>query len=271
MDTQDYKYALKQHPGDNRAAEASWDLRAKEFDRSHKASGMGSVDEVVQGLLEKSLLTDCDVLDVGGGTGRYAIPFSSHAEKVTVADISTQMLERAKAHAKEAGRNNLDFVKLDWETADLASLGWKNRFDLVFSSMSPAYRSKEGLEKISAASRGWCQINQLIEMKDSIMQKLMRNLSIIPRRSDPHNDREIVPAIFNSLWDLSYEPEITYQKEKTKTVLTVDEAVEQYSWRLSKAAAAKETELRPLLEGYASDDGIVAERSATLAIIRWKV
>ena len=270
MDTQFYEEMLRKHPRGNRDAEALWDSRAKSFDMGHKRSGMDNSEKVAQHLLEKGLLTDFDVLDVGGGTGRYAVPFAAHANTVTVADISTGMLECAKENAESARRGNLQYRKLSWDDADLKALGWEKRFDLVFASMCPSVRSKAGIDKMCASSKGWCQINQLIEMTDSISQKLTQDLEL-EEKYDPHNDRDAVQGTFNLLWLQGFDPEITYLKEAGRQVLSIEEAVQRYSRRFGQAEEMKGADLKRLLEGYADSGCIAVDTRTTLTMILWKV
>ncbi len=270
MDTQIFENMLNKYYRGDANAEAMWDMRAKSFGKGHKIGGMNHAKEVTEVLLEKGLLKEQEILDVGGGTGRYAIPFAVYAKEVTMADISSQMLEAAKRNAQQAGRDNLSYVKLNWDHADLRELGWEKRFDLVFASMSEAYRSKEGLEKMCVASRGWCQINQMTEMKDSVSEKLFADLELA-RNSDVHNNREITQAIFNLLWLMGYDPEITYLKDSSQQTLSLDEAVSDYSFRFGKAAAEKGIQLRELLGKYSDGETISVENRTTLSMIRWKI
>ncbi|NCC69228.1 MAG: class I SAM-dependent methyltransferase [Clostridia bacterium] len=269
MNAHSYEEMLKKHHGDTQNAEASWDLRAKSFGEAHKKSGMDHSDKVTQLLLEKGVLANRNVLDIGGGTGRYAVPFAEKAREVTIADISTEMLKIAKNNAESAGRRNLQYVKLNWSDANLTALGWEKHFDLAFASMCPGVRSKEDLEKMCAASRGWCQINQFIEWKDNISEMLRQDLKV-ESFPDPHNDRDAVQAIFNLLWTKGYEPEISYQKEFGRQVLSVDEAMTHFLRIFGEAATENGVELRTLLAGYASGGSITMERQTTLSMILWK-
>ena len=269
MDTQYYEAMLRNHQGGSRGAEASWDDRAKSFGLEQKRSGMDNSGKITELMLKKGLLEGFDVLDVGGGTGRYAVPFAVHAQEVTVTDISSQMLECTRENAEGAGRANLRYEKLNWEEADLKALGWEKRFDLVFASMCPAVRSKSGMDKMSAASRGWCQINQLIEMTDNITQKLAQDLEV-EKRYDPHNDRDAVQGIFNLLWLQGFEPEVTYLRETGQQLLSVEDAVQRYARRFGQASEMKGLNLKRLLESYADRDTITVDNRTMLTMILWK-
>ncbi len=269
MSEQFYETMLKKHQTDMHNAECVWDAKAKAFNRKQKKHGMNNSVKVTEFLLSKELLTNSEVLDIGGGTGRYAIVFAGHAKEVTVTDISAQMLALAKRNAEEMEQRNIQYIKTDWEKTDLKSMGWERRFDLVFASMCPAVKSRNGIDKMIAASKGWCQINQLIEMTDNITQSLTEDLKI-EFKYDPHNDRSAVQGIFNLLWMQGFEPEISYIKDYKEQSFSIDEALMHYSRRFKKAAEEKCLDLKQLLLRYANDNQIIVKSRATLAMILWK-
>lgn len=69
---------------------------------------------------------DRDILDIGAGTGRTAIPLALAGAKVTAADASDAMLEVARRNAAEAGAD------VEFTTCDVMNLPYENRsFDNV--------------------------------------------------------------------------------------------------------------------------------------------
>jgi hypothetical protein len=80
--------------------------------------------------------------------------------------------------------------------------------------MCPAARSKEGLDRMSAASSGWCALCQVICSRDPLGQFLHDTLH--PNRTyEVHNDREIILTVFSRLWNQGYEPELSYVAVRT--------------------------------------------------------
>ncbi len=268
MDEGFYESLLKKHDVGKLDPQARWDAHAAGFKERLKASPNDHAQKTTMRLLGKDVLQG-KVLDIGGGTGRYAIPFAAHVGSVTVADISPEMLKVTEENAETAGRANVKCVHLNWETANLQALDWEHRFDLTFASMCPAVMSKAGIDKMTAASRGWCQINQLIEMTDDLSQLLTKELAM-EKTYDPHNDRDAVQGIFNFLWIQGYEPEITYLKDSRIRALPADETIASYTRRFGKAAADKNTDLLRLLANHIKGDKIIVTSKTTLALILWK-
>lgn len=270
MNPYDYEQMLASRNNGIKDAEAMWDARATQFNRAQQQERSGFAERVTAALNARNLLSGARILDIGGGGGRYAIPFAAYAEHVTATDISANMLEIAKDNAERAALDNLSYVKLDWTGADLSALGWEHSFDLAFASMCPAIRSHEGLRRMSEVSRGFCLINQFINDRDSLAAYIIKALGIT-RAYDPHNDRETVQAIFNLLWLKGYEPEITYLRREEEVALIVEEAVQQYAGRYGEQAQAQGVNLETLMAEYIMQQGPVVNTASTLAMILWKV
>lgn len=85
-------------------------------------------DPVLNGLYA-ILGEDADVIDVGGGAGRYALPLATRARRVTVVEPSEDSVGLLTERAAEAGIANITVVNTTWEEADAPSA------DLVLCSM----------------------------------------------------------------------------------------------------------------------------------------
>lgn len=270
MDKSLYEQMLSKNYHGSSKAEESWDAKANHFNMSQRKDRSGFAERVVKVLEERGLLAGAKVVDIGGGSGRYAIPLAAHADHVTVTDISSNMLDLAKSNAESLGLDNLSYVKTDWESVDLSNLNWSKGFDLAFASMCPAVRSPEGLRKMIAVSKGFCLINQFIVGVDTMADYFRKTLDI-KRSYDPHNDRETVQALFNLLWLEGYEPEITYLRQEEEVSYEVDEAFERYAGRYEDMARSKGFDLRDLIEDYAVQGTVQVSSKATLSMLLWKV
>lgn len=62
---------------------------------------------------------DGSVLDVGAGTGRYALPLAQRVRRITAVEPSEAMAERLRAAAAEARVENITIVQQRWEDAQV--------------------------------------------------------------------------------------------------------------------------------------------------------
>lgn len=265
-----YEKMLHNDQKDYETMEAFWNARAKQFNRIQQEEKSGFVDQVLAVLSKKKILPGAKVLDVGGGSGRYAIPFASQAEMVTVTDLSSNMLELAEKNAGEAGFGNMQFKKMEWSNADIAAIGWGKNYDLVFASMCPAVHSIKGLKNMSLASKKYCVLNQFIKDTDSVSEYLAEALEL-PKNNNPHNDRDSVQGFFNLLWLDGYEPEIRYLRMKDEAEISDLEAASFYAERYKEAIEKYDTDIETLLQPLKIQNKINVVKEKTAAMILWEV
>ena len=72
-------------------------------------------DDAALNALFAALGSGSEVLDVGGGAGRYALPLATRARRVTVIDQSEDSLELLNTRAEEAGITNITVINEPWE------------------------------------------------------------------------------------------------------------------------------------------------------------
>lgn len=250
--------------------ETLWDDMAAQYNFSQNQQGMMDSQRIAEILHQKKCLMKNEVLDIGGGAGLYAIPFAAYAKQITITDISSNMLSYANENANAAGFSNLKYIKLDWDKVNLKELGWENHFDLVFSSMCPAIRAGEGIDKMIAASKNWCCINRIIQINDSVSEKI-EGLLNFSEEPGTHYNRGKVPAIFNYLWEKGYDPEIEYYEETTEKLLTVENAVNLYRKRFDKIAKEKKVNLSELIAGFAENNQLQVIRYKKHALLTWHI
>jgi S-adenosylmethionine-dependent methyltransferase len=78
--------------------------KAEWFDRQYAETSHGRVrlDLVVDRLVKRLPAAPASILDVGGGTGAFAIPLAAQGHEVTIIDRSSEWLEVARDRAREA-------------------------------------------------------------------------------------------------------------------------------------------------------------------------
>ena len=88
------------------------------FTNANRALDPHRTDDTVLNGLYSVLGTNAEVLDVGGGAGRYALPLATRARHVTVVEPSADSVEVLTARAAEAGLTNVTAINEPWEDAE---------------------------------------------------------------------------------------------------------------------------------------------------------
>lgn len=266
MDKEYYKHLLEKNNSQEIDAENMWDTRAESFNKAQQNDKTGFAKNVTKLLEEKNILKGKDVLDIGGGSGRYALEFSQFAKSITVTDISKNMLDLALENAKKQDINNIYVEKLDFENANIKELGLYKKFDLSFASMCPALRTVKGLENMIKTSKKYCVINQFVKDTDNFRQNILSKTGL---KDDyhPHNDSDVTNALFNLLWLKGYNPEIRYLKSSLNISLTKDEVNLKYQKLLERVE--KHTSFKK--EDFLKNETFEIVTDTILAVILWEV
>jgi len=103
-------------PGDT-SPERFWERRAQRFARFSRE--LNPSDPFLR-FVEQRLLPDDTLLDVGAGTGRFALPLARRAKQVIAVDPSAAMLAELSRGAAAAGLANITIVEARWEDARVA-------------------------------------------------------------------------------------------------------------------------------------------------------
>ena len=130
-----------------RGSGVDWDKRAPSFFQA--VSSSNEADEIIPAL---NLLPADSVLDMGAGTGRFAIPLAKYVTHVTAVEPSSGMASYLKQGMADAGQNNYSIVSKRWEEIEIE----KDipLHDVVFASNSLGfYDLAAGLKKLDAAAK----------------------------------------------------------------------------------------------------------------------
>ena len=176
-----------------------WDLRAKEFNDYREQTAEDRTGRLINYLMRKGVAYENkEVLDIGCGTGRFSLEFAKKAKSVIGIDISNEMIKYANENAEVQKSNNTHFYELPWEEADLNSLGWNKKYYLVTAIMAPVISSRQSLEKMMAASNGYCFMSRYVERHEEVLTQIEQTILHRQHRKIDHG-RDIYYS-FNILW-----------------------------------------------------------------------
>ena len=219
----------------------------------------------------KMIDTNSIILDVGCGTGSYALALAGHCKKVIGIDLSPRMIEIAKERAVKENISNVEFYCMDWHEMDLSKEGYEDTFDLVFAHMTPAVQSWDTFLKLSQASRGWCAISKPTRRIDPVSDAVKSLVGITEKRES--SDQDIVYA-FELLWSTGACPMLEYEKQKWNMKKNFEEAYGLYVNRLKtyrELSLEEEEKVVTYLKSIA-DDGLICEDvDTTITTMYWHI
>ncbi len=265
---------LKKSYGSNQ--EKRWDQRAFQFNRN-QLNEIQVIPESIVNYLGQNYADIKTVMDVGGGSGRYALLFGNQMAKVLMTDISSNMLAYAYENAESEGLKNIEFLKLDWGDPT-QGVNVQEKYDLVFSSMCPATQSVEGVDKMMQFSKKYCAINQYILSTDSLKAFIRKDKADyylkmgrkLEHQRDPHNNREFVQRLFNDLWSRGYSPEIKLFSEDKRIEMTTAQARERYVDHIEMTSEEKHIQYNAI-EKYSQNGVCKIDKKTITSIVIWKL
>jgi SAM-dependent methyltransferase len=273
MDIQYFARLWNEGKATKASGKSFWDNRADEF---NKLVRQGIPDErinkIVEFLSHNSLLTKrSTVLDIGCGTGRFAVEFSKKSTEVTGIDISDKMLDYAVKNAEAENLTNVSFQNLNWDEVNLEEYGWRKRFDLVTAINSPGIHDQRTLDKMIDASKGYCFLSNFVDRTDSVQDIIRTKVLKLEEKKFYKN---VTYSIFNILWLIGYYPSIAYVDTNREHVRTLEEACVYYG-TLFETDNISDDEKKHLIGSYLEEisvNGFVMEKIRTkTAWIYWKV
>ena len=132
-----------------------WNCRAGNYPLPFDPSTLVKTERILR--LLRGLGADfCgrDILDIGCGTGIYALPLAGKAGKVLGIDSSRAMLRVFRAQARARKIKNAACRAAAW--AEVPAGDVRGGFDIALASMTNAIRGKADLLKMEAAARELC-------------------------------------------------------------------------------------------------------------------
>ena len=244
---------------DGKATSWEQELRSNEEKRQHHENRILSTIDWLEtfGLFRG----DCDVTDIGCGPGRFVAEFAKKSRYAVGLDISPKMIEYGANYAREQGMDNAEFFVEDFASMDIVARGWEKRFDLAFSSITPAIRGKEGLENLMAISRKWCFNSCFVNFSNDLHKDIMNDLFQRRPKREKALHSQWFKQLFDLLWLRGYHPYVHYFKEHREECHTVDRvfAENNASFLLEENASKENIErIFEYLEAKADKDGKVS-------------
>lgn len=249
-----------------------WDKKARHFQLNMENVNEGEKADVMTYLKKEGMIFDGGkVLDIGCGTGKYAVEFLKENMHVFAVDISPKMLEYASANLKAVG-GEFDVFLGDWKDISKLLLDKNEKFDFVFASNSPAVKTLEDIQYMCYLSKKYCFINKFTKrvdtLKNTFSQYLGRDYSS-GKKSEYHE-------IINHIKSLGYIPSCEFSNYKKVGIMSVEEAVEDYIMHQNldknEITDSEKTSLLEFAESISDENKTLKNEMITENIwIKWEV
>ena len=235
--------------------------------RDMEASVDPHAADIVETLFRQGYLTpESSVLDIGSGTGAYALAFASRCAEVTALDMEPTSLAILQEHAAQLGLNNITCQEGMWETCQL-----NRTFSVVFSSMCPAICDYEELCRMESFSERACGIVAVTRGSYDLHRKRLMELFNV--RSPAGMTTEAL-WYYESLYLAGKQPNVRSWSNQYAYETPVEEACRRNEIYFEIFGIPAE-QSRPLLQQYfisQAKDGLVPdETQLNTALISWSV
>ena len=208
-----------------------------------------------------------DVLDVGGGAGRFALPLATRAERVTVVDPSADSVDLLKERATDAGIVNVTAINEPWEDANVPAA------DMVLCSLVLHHVSDPApfVARLQEHARDRVAVLEMVETPGVVNHPFFERVHGKPLPALPGLAR-----LMELLWSMDIYPDVEMITPEPAVVgPDLDTALEQLRQRLSVREGTDEDErLRTAADELLEEtpDGITVRGVAPLrqAIVTWR-
>lgn len=206
-----------------------WNERAKHWEKSiAKKTDTELITPRITELVaflksEGALDKTTSVLDIGGGIGVVSFELAKVAKDVLVMDFSSEMCRVGEKLSWTKNQQNVQFLNADFFSFNVDQSGYKNKFDLVFSSLSPSIKYG-GLEKCLSLSKKYFANESYVSREVDLYTKIEKDVFGVNREDTFDGHWSGFYAMTNLLFLKGYYPKVTYITETEEhTVLYSDE------------------------------------------------
>jgi len=253
-------------PGQGAFGADHWNARGRATRYAEAAANV--TGDPLLARLRRATGSTTTLLDVGAGTGRYALALAPKVAQVVAVDASRAMLGVLRRTARQQGLINIRCVESPWEDVGLAAVASADV--AVCSYVLPLVaEAKPFLAKIDAACRQRAFVSMNAMSADAVVDPFWRHFHGAPRRPGPtYLDAAAI------LSDLGLSPEVEVVEVRTRVRhADLRAAVRAYCEMLVLPdTPAVRAELRSLLSGWLVEEaGSLRSPVKTVptAIVSW--
>lgn len=251
----------------------NWSRRAGSFAR-RTGQGGERRNEIIKMLTQEGALQpESQVLDIGAGPGNFTLLLAQTAARVTALEPAAEMMKILRDRVAAEGMTNIAYLPLTWQEVDLQKEGMLAQFDLVFASMTPGIRDSVTLEKMMAASRGYCYYSGFAGLHYSSAQKELLEIFLGKEAVNKGLGGNILyPFLY--LYAKGYRPHLRFRTQEHIQESSPEEAVEDlegYLGHYLELTSEVREEVRAYVRAGTVQGVFRTERKITQGMMLWRV
>lgn len=242
-----------------------WDSRAINYPRPFDASIISKTRKMIRGISEFGVnFNNKDILDIGCGSGVYALALAKRSRSVTGVDSSQAMLSIFNSVCEEKHIVNAKCFKSEW--ADVKDENINKKYDIAIASMTAAVRDEKEVVKMSLAAREFCiYIGWAGERRNKLMEKVYEHHGI---KYLPPQGAE---TVIKSLESIGQKYEVIYLYDAWFKTLTTEQTLSDIAVNMEVNDAVFDKQWTSDLLNKISKNGMVRQKTKVKkAIIVWK-
>ena len=237
-----------------------WDKKAKNYNRYNEDKNSFE-QRVFLALNELKInFKDKTLLDIGAGTGVYTIYLAKLCSHVDAIDSSKEMLKILQSDAKSLHVKNISTYVTSWQEFEI-----KDRYDFALSTMSPAIKYDEDLEKLDKCAKTKIYLGWAGKRETHIIEELF----------EAHGSTYVAPngALKVKSWlnkHRKFYQVVSFDEVKTR-VRNYEESIENFTWHLDvRGLNPNRIKIENILKNYIDKDGNIVERTIShMNLIVW--
>lgn len=249
-----------------------WNEAAADFQRVFQLGLSEYHKELLSFLVDEELLRPgCRVIDVGCGVGKYGTYFAAMGCDVTLTDISSGMLEMARANMS-AFDTPWATLECDFQAVDSAHPMFRNGFDLAISTMCPAIGDVDTVKKISGMVHGGCFITHFTHWEEPLRKRFFDELGIGPAENMNRFSYHI-DALVEAVKAAGYEPQLRHVPYSWCDERSAEEAADYLLTRVANLTVTDELRAQAVAVAreLCDERGVFVDAvNTTVAWVWWK-
>ena len=242
-------------------------IAPRQFTYTNRPLDPFRTDDQVVNALFSMVGTDTEVLDVGGGSGRLAMPLATRAKQVTVVEPSEDSVELLNERAAEAGITDITVINEPWEDVS------EPMADVILCSLVLHHVADAApfVRKLQKHARDRVVVVEMMETPGAVEMPFHERV-----RGSAPPPLPGLPRILELLWALEIFPDVTMLGPETAVLDTGAEgAIEHLRRRLNVEEGTEADErLRAAADELLVEtpEGLTVRGTAPRrsAIISWK-